>query len=187
MAQQSSTGWSSKGPTFTPQHPHGGSHNKSLKKKSTTVTLLGQHSSLLHPASYPQTAGRCSHLRHQSSFSAANGDHRRKPQLDTKQRPTDPGEPGPSDYIDITTPVSVLRERHKRGSKSIGRARVPGSLLLNSLFQKWLRKQDQNNGNINRCEHGRETTSQSPTLDKELMATNDQATNGRGRISLAQA
>lgn len=64
-------------------------------------------------------------------------------------------------------------EQHRKGGGKFDRAKTTGSLLENSLSRKWLYKEDQNNGNINKnvTVEGRKFQRILP-LNNELRATN---------------
>ncbi|KAL6071557.1 hypothetical protein STEG23_024528, partial [Scotinomys teguina] len=78
------------------------------RKESPTITLLDQHDSLLHSRASPSTTDKCnSHPLSKKPLFTADGEHHRKPQLDTRQRSTDCEEPSSNGYIYITTPTSM--------------------------------------------------------------------------------
>ncbi|KAL6092001.1 hypothetical protein STEG23_001326, partial [Scotinomys teguina] len=64
---------------------------------------------------------KCSyHSSSKKPFSTANGDHHRKPQLDTMQRSVDCGEPSLSGYICVTAPAFMTQGTlRKRGCKDV--------------------------------------------------------------------
>lgn len=78
---------------------------------------------------------------HQRSLSKINGDHHRKPQVDTRRRSTDHKKPGPNRYSYITAPPSIAQGTSQK-SQNAKKAAVKKSL------REWLH-QGQNNGNIN--------------------------------------
>lgn len=122
------------------------SYRMNLRKESSTCTSLDQRNALQRSYSSLIPTGECSYCL--SS---------KKPLFTAKWRPPqklipghrDHGESSPNSYTSITAPASMYDSGNitEQGGGEIIKGRIPGCVLPNGFSQKWLNKQDWNNGN----------------------------------------
>lgn len=114
-------------------HFPGTSKIMDLRKESTTVTLLGQHNSLLQSESYLMYTDTCSYHPSPKKLSSQQWILSQKT---TTGHNTEINGLWGAQYVNTSTAHFLplrLREHHRRGNRKIVRSRIPGRLPGNSF------------------------------------------------------